>query len=224
VRPGESLAAYVVRLGFGIAVLAVLFQTLAHLGNEFLLDDRVEGLDADVEGNSFTWASSAATFTVALAAALHAAAFERQRREFSVLAGLALWFSLDDVAIIHERVALKLGEDLLGMPDYLAVRLWLILYLPLLLLAGLVLWRIAQEAQPPADGAVLLGLGLLVASIPVELAGAVTRELAEEGTDVPETFRVALEEGLELGGWILLAAGLTAILCSALMRTAPTSK
>ena len=106
-----------VRVGFGIAVLAVLFQTVAHLGNEFVLDNRVEGLDADVEGNSFTWASSVATFTVALTAALHAAAFERQRREFSVLAGLAVWFSLDDVAIIHERVALKLGEDLLGMPD-----------------------------------------------------------------------------------------------------------
>jgi hypothetical protein len=221
VRPGESLAAFVVRIGIPIAVVAVLVQTAAHLGNEFLLDDRVEGLDADVEGNSFTWASAVATFTVSLAAALHAAAFGRQRREFSVLAGLALWFSLDDVAIIHERVALKLGEDLLGMPDYLAVRLWLILYLPLLLLAGLVLWRIAQEAQPPADGAVLLGLGLLVASIPVELAGAVTRKLAEDGTDVPETFRVAIEEGLELGGWILLAAGLTAILCSALMRTTP---
>ena len=154
VRPGESLAAFVVRVGIRIAVLAVLVQTVAHLGNEFLLDDRVEGLDADIEGNSFTWASSVATFTVAWAAALHAAAFERQRREFSVLAGLALWFSLDDVAIIHERVALELGEDLLGMPDYLAVRLWLILYLPLLLLAGLVLWRIAKEAQPPADRAV----------------------------------------------------------------------
>jgi hypothetical protein len=220
VRPGEPLAAFVVRVGIRIAILAVLVQTVAHLGNEFLLDDRVEGIDADIEGNSFTWASSVATFTVAWAAALHAAAFERQRREFSVLAALALWFSLDDVAIIHERVALKLGEDLLGMPDYLAVRLWLILYLPLLLLAGVVLWRIAQEAQPPADRAVLLGLGLLVASIPVELAGAVTRKLAEDSTDVPETFRIAVEEGLELGGWILIATGLTAILCSALMRTA----
>ena len=221
VRPGESLAAFVVRVGIRIAILAVLVQTVAHLGNEFLLDDRVEGIDADIEGNSFTWASSVATFTVAWAAALHAAAFERQRREFSVLAALALWFSLDDVAIIHERVALELGEDLLGMPDYLAVRLWLILYLPLLLLAGVVLWRIAKEAQPPADRAVRLGLGLLVASIPVELAGAVTRKLAERGTtDVPETFRIVIEEGLELGGWILLASGLTAILVSALMRTA----
>jgi hypothetical protein len=213
-----------VRVGFLIAVVAVLVQTVAHLGNEFLFDDRVEGIDTDVEGNAWTWASSVATFTVGFAAGLHAVTFERQRREFTVLAALALWFSLDDVAIIHERVALKLGEDLLGMPDYLAVRLWLILYLPLLLLAGLALWRIAQEAEPPADHAVRFGLGLLVASIPVELAGAVTRKVAEGGTDVPETFRVALEEGLELGGWILLAAGLTAILCSALMRTAPTPR
>jgi hypothetical protein len=211
----------VVRVGVWVAVLAVIVQTTAHLGNEFLLDDRVEGLDADVEGNTFTWASSVATFTVAWAAALHAAAFERQRREFSMLAGLALWFSLDDVAIIHERVALELGEDILGLPDYLAVRLWLILYLPLLLLAGLALWRIGREAEPPVERVMRFGLGLLIASIPVEIVGAATRKLAEEGTDVPETLRVALEEGLELGGWILLAAGLTAILCSALMRTTP---
>jgi hypothetical protein len=211
----------VVRVGVWVAVLAVIVQTTAHLGNEFLLDDRVEGLDADVEGNTFTWASSVATFTVAWAAALHAAAFERQRREFSMLAGLALWFSLDDVAIIHERVALELGEDILGLPDYLAVRLWLILYLPLLLLAAVVLWRIAREAEPPVERVMRFGLGLLIASIPIEIVGAATRKLAEEGTDVPETLRVALEEGLELGGWILLAAGLTAILCSALMRTTP---
>jgi hypothetical protein len=218
-RRDESLAAFVLRLGPRIAVLAVLAQTTAHLVNEFLLDDRVEGLDADVEGTAFTWASSVATFTAALAAALHAAASERQRREFVLLAAIACYFSLDDVAIIHERAALELGDDVFGLPDYLAVRLWLILYLPLLLLAGLALWRIAQEAAPPADRAVLLGLGLLVASIPVELVGAVTRPLAEDGTDVPEILRVAVEEGLELAGWIVLGAALVAIFCSALPST-----
>lgn len=205
-----------VRFGVRVALLAVVIQTTAHLVNEFLLDDRVQGLDADVEGTSFTWASSVATFAVAWAAALHAAAFERSRREFALLSAIALWFSLDDVAIIHERLALKLGEDILGLPDYAAVRLWLVLYLPLLLLVGLVLWRLAQESPPPTGRAVRLGLGLLVASIPVEIAGLVTRRLAERGTDVPEDLRVALEEGLELGGWIVLAAALTAILCSAL--------
>jgi hypothetical protein len=211
----------VVRTGLWVALLAVIVQTTAHLGNEFLLDDRVQGLDADVEGTVFTWASAVAAFTVALAAALHAAAFERRRRDFLLLAGIAAWFSLDDVAIVHERLALELGEDVLGLPDYVAVRLWLLLYLPLLLLIGLVLWRLAQETPAPTDRAVYVGLGLLVASIPVEIAGVVTRNLAEDGTDVPETFRIALEEGLELGGWIVLAAGLTAILCSALMRSAP---
>jgi hypothetical protein len=220
VRPGESLAAFVVRLGLPIALVAALVLAAAHLGNEWVLDDRVEGLDADVEGNAFTWASSVATFAVALTAALHAAAVEKQRREFSILAALALWFSLDDVAIIHERLALKLGEDVLGLSNAIAVRLWLILYLPLLVLAALVLWRIAREAEPPADGSVRFGLGLLVASIPVEIAGAPTRDLAEEGTHVPNDLRIAIEEALELGGWILIASGLTAILCSALMRTA----
>jgi hypothetical protein len=213
-----------VRFGVRLALVAVVVQSVVHLGNEFLLDDRVQGFDADVEGNSFTWASSVATFTVALAAALHAAAFESHRREFGLLAVIAAWFSLDDVAIIHERAALKVGEDVLGLPDYAAVRLWLIAYLPLLLLVGLVLWRLADESPPPADRAVRLGLGLLVASIPVEIAGLGTRRLADDGTDLPEDFRIVLEEGLELGGWIVLAAALTAVLCSALMRAAPSDR
>jgi hypothetical protein len=220
----ESPAVSLVRFGVRLALVAVVVQSVVHLGNEFLLDDRVQGFDADVEGNSFTWASSVATFTVALAAALHAAAFESHRREFGLLAVIAAWFSLDDVAIIHERAALKVGEDVLGLPDYAAVRLWLIAYLPLLLLVGLVLWRLADESPPPADWAVRLGLGLLVASIPVEIAGLGTRRLADDGTDLPEDFRIALEEGLELGGWIVLAAALTAVLCSALMRAAPSDR
>jgi hypothetical protein len=220
----ESPAGSLVRFGVRLALVAVVVQSVVHLGNEFLLDDRVQGFDADVEGNSFTWASSVATFTVALAAALHAAAFESHRREFGLLAVIAAWFSLDDVAIIHERAALKVGEDVLGLPDYAAVRLWLIAYLPLLLLVGLVLWRLADESPPPADRAVRLGLGLLVASIPVEIAGLVTRRVADDGTDVPEDFRIVLEEGLELGGWIVLAAALTAVLCSALMRAAPSDR
>ncbi|HYZ18039.1 MAG TPA: hypothetical protein VE615_00715 [Gaiellaceae bacterium] len=218
-RSGESLPGFLVRIGIAVAVLAVAVQTTAHLGNEFLLDDRVQGLDADVEGNAFTWASSVATFAVGLMAALHAAAFETRRREFSALAAITVWFSLDDVAIIHERAALELGEDVLGLPDYAAVRLWLVLYLPLLLVAGLLLWRIAQAAASPADRAVLLGLALLVASVPVEFIGVITRRINEEGA--LEAVRIAIEEGLELGGWILVAAGLTAIVCSALMRVAP---
>jgi hypothetical protein len=102
-----------------------------------------------------------------------------------------------------------------------AVRLWLVFYLPLLVLAGLLLWRISLEVWGPAGLVLRQGLALLVASIPVELAGVVTRELAEDGTDVPEDLRVAVEEGLELGGWILAAVALTTGLVVALMRYRP---
>jgi hypothetical protein len=65
---GERL----LRIGLWLTVAAVAFQTVAHLSNEFLLDDRMQALDADVEVNVFTWASSVATFAVAVAAFLHA--------------------------------------------------------------------------------------------------------------------------------------------------------
>jgi hypothetical protein len=214
---GERL----LRIGVRLAVAAVVLQTVAHLGNELLLDDRVEGLDADIEGNVFTWASSVATFTVGVAAFLHAAAFSTRRREFGALAALAIWFSLDDAVVVHERVALELGEDVLGLPDYVAVRLWLLLYLPLLLVAGFLLWTVAQQLWEPAARMVRLGLYLLVASIPVEIAGAGTRWLDEEGTSVPEDLRIALEEGLELAGWILVAAGLLTAVVVALMQPRP---
>jgi hypothetical protein len=214
---GERL----LRIGVPLAVAAVALQTVAHLTNEFLLDDRVEGLDADIEGNVFTWASSVSTFTLAVAAFLHALAFSTRRREFGLLAGLGLLFSLDDAVQLHERVALELGEDVLGLPDYVAVRLWLVFYLPLLLLAGLLLWRFAEEVWAPAGRMLRLGLFLLVASIPVEIVGAGTRWLDEEGTSVPEDFRVVVEEGLELGGWILAAVGLMTAVVVALMGYRP---
>ena len=214
---GERL----LRIGLWLTVAAVAFQTVAHLTNEFLLDDRVQGLDADVEANVFTWASSVATFAVAMAAFLHAFVFSRDRREFGALAALGVWFSLDDAIQLHERAALKLGEDVLGLPDYLAVRLWLLLYLPLLLVAGALLWKIAQQVWEPAGETVRLGLFLLVASVPVEIAGAGTRWLDEEGTSVPEDFRIAVEEGLELGGWLLAAVGLTTAVVVALIQYRP---
>jgi hypothetical protein len=216
---GERL----LRIGVPLAVAAMAIQTAAHLGNEFLLDDRVQGLDADIEGNVFTWASSISTFAVAFAAFLHALAFSHRRREFGLLAGLGVLFSLDDAVQLHERVALEIAEDLLGLPDYVAVRLWLVFYLPLLILAGVLLWRIAEGIWEPAGRMVRLGLVLLVASIPVEIAGAGTRWLDEEGTSAPEDLRVAVEEAVELGGWILVAVALTAGVVVALIGYRPLS-
>lgn len=216
---GERL----LRIGVPLAAAAVAFQTAAHLTNEFLLDDRVQGLDADVEGNVFTWASSVSTFAVALAAFLHAMSFRERRREFGLLAGLGVLFSVDDAIQLHERVGLEVGEELLGLPDYIAVRLWLVFYLPLLLLAAALLWILAEQVWEPAGRMLRLGLLLLVLSIPAEIAGVATRWLEEHGTDAPEAIRVAVEEGLELGGWILAAVALMTAFTVALIGYRPVS-
>ena len=217
VETPERAGAQLLQAGTIVAVAAVTVQTVAHLANEFIFDDRFESLDADFEGNAFTWASSAAVLAVAVAALLHAAAFRRRRTEFVLLVATATFFSLDDAVQIHEPVALALGEDVLGLPDYAAVRLWLIVYFPLLILMAALLWSVAREAWAAAGRTIHVGLGLLVASIPVELAGAVTRPLADDGTDAPDDIRVAIEEALELGGWILVAAGMMAAVTLALM-------
>jgi hypothetical protein len=118
---------------------------------------------------------------------------------------------------------LAVGEDVLGLEEHVAVRVWLVFYLPLLVLAAILLWRIAAQLWSRAGDVLRLGLALLVLSIPVEVVGALTRELAEDGPSWPEDIRVAVEEGLELGGWILAAFGLTTGAVVALMRYGPAS-
>jgi hypothetical protein len=218
VETPERAAAQLLQAGTIAAIAAVAVQTLAHLANEFVFDDRFEGLDADFEGNAFTWASSAAVLAVAFAALLHAVVFRRRRTAFMLVVATATFFSLDDAVQIHEPVALALGEDLLGLPDYAAVRLWLVLYFPLLILMAALLWVVAREAWSAAGRMIRVGLGLLVASIPAELAGAVTRPLADDGTHAPDDIRVAIEEALELGGWIVVAAGVAAAVTVTLMN------
>jgi len=217
-RAPEEVGAELLRIGLLLAVVAVAVQTVAHLTNEFLLGGRVEGLDADVEGNAFTWASSAATFGLGLVAFLYAVVMLDRRRIFGLLAGIAVFFSLDDAVQVHERLALEIGEDLLGLSDHVAVRLWIVLYLPLLLVAGALLWIVSQQVWSPAGRFVRFGLVALIASVPVEIAGVVTRPIASDGFEAPEHFRIAVEEGLELGGWVLAASGLAAALVVSLMH------
>ncbi|MDQ3777504.1 MAG: hypothetical protein M3310_01350 [Actinomycetota bacterium] len=214
----ERVGLQLLQRGKIAAVAAVSIQTVLHLTNEFVLGDRIESVDADVEGGIFTWASSAAVFAVAPAALVYAAAVPVRRRAFLFVAATAAFFSLDDTVQVHERIALRVGENLLGLPDYAAVRLWLVFYLPLLALMAAVLWTVARDVWTPAGNAIRLGLVLLALSIPAEVAGLVTRPLEEDGQEAPNDLRVAVEEAFELGGWIVVATGVTAAVAVALMK------
>jgi hypothetical protein len=210
---GERL----LRAGSVVVLAAVAAQTLAHLANPAFLGGDVASLDADLEHNAPNWASSVATFAAGLAVVLHALAFETLRRSFAVLGALLVWFSLDDAIAAHERFGVKVGEDVLGLSEDWAVRVWIVFFIPLLVLAAVLLWQVAKEIWPRARRFVLAGLGLLAASIFVEFLDPLTSTDDETGTHWPDVLATGFEEGLELAGWGVIAVGLLAALTVALL-------
>ena len=197
-------------LGLVTAVLAVVVQTACHLTNGLLLDNSVAQLDANREQNTFTWASSVATFTSALAAVGLAVVCPAQGRRLGVLAALLVFFSLDDSIELHERLNGILGQA------------WPVLALPLLVLAFALIWDISRRVSARQRRFLRAGLILLVVAV---LAEAVQRFWLIDRYD-PESWPFVLdtgsEEGAELAGWILVAAALISAHTRAVTNRAAT--
>lgn len=210
----------VVAGGFAVAVAAVAFQTLGHLVNSFLLDYRVYNLDADVDGNMLAWASSSATFAAGLFAYLGAYVLEGRRRVLTGLAAALVLFSADDIVALHEH----LGQAVVGVlnvdEDYGRL-IWPPLYLPLMLFAVVVLARLALAGPSLGRRPLKIGLVMLLAAVPAEMLWALWHVAGGEVRTAPDALEVALEEGLELGGWILVATGLAAAALASVRSEGP---
>ncbi len=208
-----------VAVGLTPAVAAVALQTSVHLGNALLFDGRYGGLSADSEYTVFTWASRVAAFTAASVALSAAIVFGLSR--LLLLAALLAYFSLDDALRLHER----LGESVasLGLPTYSSRLLWPALYVPLLALAFALLWVSARSGSKSARRCVGFGALLLAAAVAAEALSTILFWAGAEPGDVTDVLEVAVEEGAELGGWILIAAGLTAAVFHALLGAAARS-
>lgn len=202
------------RLGFGAAIAAALAVTLVNVVNTLAFDERYYQLNANAEGNALTWLSSAAAFGGATVALLLWAC--THERISLLLAGLLAFFSLDDTVQVHEKSGEALG-DALGLPDW-SVRLWLVLYLPIVAVAAWLIWQLAKSARHDAARALKLGLLLAASAFAIEIVGPVTKEIAERGFEAPDAVRVGIEEGVELAAWILVATGLTALLLDVLAQ------
>jgi hypothetical protein len=130
-------------------------------------------------------------------------------RRFVVLSLTVAFFSLDDWLEYHERVGNGI-RDAAGVPDYVG-GLWVTFYVPLLAIVFWALVRTAVEAPRPVRLTLLAAVALLLASVAVELLGIPTKALAQSGVEWPHDIRSTLEEGFELGGWILAAGGMLAV-------------
>ena len=214
-RPARAngLADWLVTLGIALALAAVAVQTTGHLLQAFA-SSSLDQLDADRDDNVWAWASSVATFGAGFAAFLLYAL--RRRSALLLLTLLLVFLSLDDIVGVHERIGQR-GVKWIDV-DFDALRvLWIAVYLPLLAAGVVLLVRLAREASARPRLLVYVGLGLLGFAVGVEAASYLTHEAGyAEGTSV-DSIEVAIEEGAELGGWILLAAALTAHACTELL-------
>ena len=219
----STAAPYIPRLlGFRLvpAVSVAVAQTAAHLANALIFDTRFDALNAGSagEGNVFTWASSAATFTVAFVVPLLALTSERAQFQHAVLAAILAFFSLDDLVQIHEAFGTEVTESVLGLPHHLLLLIWPILYFPLLLTSVALLWRLARRAVPPVRRVIFGGLVLLGLAMTLEMATSFLRGRGIEAGDWRFELEVGIEEAFEIAGWIMIATGVTTFLVGHLAR------
>jgi hypothetical protein len=205
-RTHEGRAHAALALGVGLACTAALAANVAQIANDLAFDRRYWHLNADVDGNSFSWASALATAAVGAFAISLGRAVPHRRRVLFGVGAVVTFFAIDDVTGWHED--LGGAFELVGLPNVSGV--WFPVYMPLFAFVFLVLWSLRSEFER-AGAYVRTGLLLLG----VALAGEVGAAGFVPGVNRTEhgvlyTLEVGIEEGAELAGWILIAAGLAA--------------
>ena len=199
-------------LGYAIAATTVVLQSAAHVVGVSVLDDRIWNLNADVEFNAVAWAGSAATFAAALAAFALALVPADVDRRLLALSFLLAAFSLDDAIGIHERLALR-GADALGLSPDAGRAIWPVVYLPLLAAGLLLLLDTARRVFEGAGRLLRHGVALLVLALAAEFVAAFLGTVLDVQRGAwPDVAEVTIEEGAEIGGWLLISFGLAAAL------------
>lgn len=183
--------------------------------NHLLLDHRFWHLDADVDGNALTLASSVATLAAGALALMLAHVAPARRTRLTALGLLLTFFAADDAFGVHENLGSAFAR--VGLPDIAGI--WFPVYLPLLGFCAAVLWTL-DWAEAPVAPMIRLGLLLLGAAIAGEALTGVLPALERTNATWVYEFEVALEEGAELAGWIAVASGLAATDLAARRATA----
>ncbi len=185
-----------VRAGVLLAVVLVAAQSLADVLNLWLADLSVRAFDIDANNSVFDILSTVAIGAAAVAAGLIAWRDGRHRLEAAALAAL---FCVTTVADVFQ-----LGGSVLrdGSTQILYV----------LIAAAVVLaWYVARLAPAPARRITRVGLVCLVSSIALDAAFHEANEplhlWLRRGDAGHEAFTL-VKQGLELGGWTLVATGL----------------
>ena len=224
IDPPETTAADALRrVARFVAVLAgVAFVALVvlHLVNQMALDARFVALDADEDESGWSWASIAAEATAgALLALLAATVTSSKGMKFAAL--VMVYLSLDDFIRIHEN----LGSIFTPFPHAVRV-LWPLMYFPLLGALMIVLWRLCVGRSREVALLTRTGLVMLALAVALEVFTVLLFAVEQGHRSFGYELEVALEEALELTGWILIAGGMATALLSRFAASAsqPTER
>ena len=213
-RELAPLAADALRILVWVAVGTWLATTVAHLADLALFERQVLLLDVESQQSVAGWASSTVLALAAAAAGLLALVRRPVAWSFVVLAvALALLSADDDIGIFDQI----LRQRLPSRPDPDVV-IWVVSFGPLMAITFLLLGRHVRRAPPAVARTVAWGLGLLVVAILGELLVTVVDIQALSVGQWPYELEVAIEEGFELLGVALIAAGLFATLVDDLLH------
>lgn len=196
------------RAGAWIALAVAVAQAVFHTFNMLVLDGRAWHLNADEDGNTLSWLGSMTIFAAAVGSLLLASVAPR-RLSLLVLAAVVAVLSLDELVAIHERLGQE-GRETLGLDDELGRVVWPVLFLPLLAAVLVTAWHVLGVLAPAARRRLLLGLGLLAFAVALEVAWTPFFVAGGDVGDWPDVLQVAVEEGAEVAGWILVASALLA--------------
>lgn len=180
-------------------------QTAVYLTNELVLDTRFHQLDAAADGTLFAWANTLAIVSVAVMV-VAAGASGVMRPSRSALLGLGLGLlAVDDATGAHDRMRGFRMSALPG-PPRTAEAVALAAFALLLAIVFVLLWAESGRAPVRAKAMMRAGLVALAFAVVTRLVGAAFGR-HETYDDVVRAVGVAVEQGLDLGGWLLVAAG-----------------
>jgi hypothetical protein len=194
-----------------ILLTAVAALTVLHVGN-LLTGRSVDVVDFEREANLPTWFSSMQFFAVGLCAGLLAGGSRgRPRLAWHATAAVFVFFSVDELATIHER-ALRAASS-----SEVDVWYWPVLFLPVFAAALAALWSVSGEVRRELGSRlpVLAGVALLGAALAFDALGTV---IAHDELRVHVTLRRMAEELLEIFGALVLVATFVALLEHRLRR------
>jgi hypothetical protein len=193
-------------LGVWLAAAAFVVQAIVHLA---VYKTSISMLNADQEGNFWTWAGASATFAAGVGALVLACLRPALRVQLGLLAVAVIFLSADDSIALHEKINDRIDSSL-GPIDDVGRFAWPLVYLPVLAAVFVLAWSLAEVAAGTVGRLLRAGLLLLVAGVVLELAGQAILESNVSKASLLWNLEVAVEEGCELAGWILVATGLLA--------------